>query len=103
MYVHSFFNDALGQDKPDKSYQSLKKIYDLIYELNLIAPSLLTPALPQLECKIKSSHESERLKAVAMLLRMFSEKDSTLARHFGRRSDQMCSEHNALSHQPRRP
>lgn len=79
MYVHSFLNDALIQDKPDKSYQSSKKIYDLIYELNLIAPSLLTPVLPQLECKIKSSHESERLKAVALLARMFSEKDSTLA------------------------
>lgn len=79
MYVHSFLNDALIQDKPDKSYQSSKKIYDLIYELNAIAPTLLTPVLPQLECKIKSSQESERLKAVGLLARMFSEKDSTLA------------------------
>lgn len=80
MYVQAFLNEALMQDKPDKLYQSSKRIYDLIYELNVIAPSLLLSVLPQLECKIKSSNESERLKAVALLARMFSEKDSKLGK-----------------------
>lgn len=80
MYVQAFLNEALMQDKPDKQYQSSKRIYDLIYELNVIAPTLLLSVLPQLECKIKSSNESERLKAVALLARMFSEKDSKLGK-----------------------
>lgn len=78
MYVQAFLNEALMTDKPDKVYQSTKRIYDLIYELNGISPNLLVAVLPQLECKIKSSNESERLKAVALLARMFSEKDSIL-------------------------
>lgn len=41
--------------------------------------------LPQLECKLKSSLENERLGAVTLLARMFSEKDSELAK-----------QHNAL-------
>lgn len=80
MYVQAFLNEALIQDKPDKTYQSSKRIYDLIYELNVIAPTLLLSVLPQLECKIKSSNEGERLKAVSLLARMFSEKDSKLGK-----------------------
>lgn len=80
MYVQAFLNEALMQDKPDKSFQSSKRIYDLIYELNVIAPTLLLSVLPQLECKIKSSSEGERLKAVSLLARMFSEKDSKLGK-----------------------
>lgn len=80
MYVQAFLNEALMQDKPDKLYQSSKRIYDLIYELNVIAPTLLLSVLPQLECKIKSSNEGERLKAVSLLARMFSEKDSKLGK-----------------------
>lgn len=80
IYVQQFLNEALIQDKPDKLYQSSKRIYDLIYELNVIAPTLLLSVLPQLECKIKSATESERLKAVSLLARMFSEKDSKLGK-----------------------
>jgi sister chromatid cohesion protein PDS5 len=79
MYVQSFLTDALIQERPDVLYQSSKKIYDLIYELSHISPTLLSSVLPQLECKIKSSNEGERLKAVALLARMFSEKDSELS------------------------
>jgi sister chromatid cohesion protein PDS5 len=79
LYVQAFLNEALMTDKPEKIYQSTKRIYDLIYELNVISPSLLIPVLPQLECKIKSANEGERLKAVSLLARMFSEKDSDLA------------------------
>jgi sister-chromatid-cohesion protein PDS5 len=67
-------------DKHDKKYTSTLKLYDLIYEINVINPDLLLSVLPQLECKLKSVHEHERLKAVSLLARMFSEKDSKLAR-----------------------
>lgn len=80
MYVQAFLNEALIQDKPDNTYQTSKRIYDVIYELNVISPSLLLSVLPQLECKIKSSNEGERLKAVALLARMFSERDSKLGK-----------------------
>lgn len=48
-------------DKVNKSYQISSRIYDLIYELNVICPSILLQVLPQLECKLKSGSESERL------------------------------------------
>ena len=51
-----------------------------IYELNLISPGILNSVLPQLEFKLKSSDEKERLESVSLLARMFSEKGSDLAR-----------------------
>lgn len=54
-------------------------MYDLIYELNHICPSVLLAVLPQLECKLKSGQLNERLGAVALLARMFSERESNLA------------------------
>lgn len=65
--------------KEEKNLQIAKKVYDLIYELNHICPSVLLSVLPQLECKLKSASENERLGAVALLARMFSEKGSQLA------------------------
>lgn len=56
-----FFNQALVMDKVNKSYQISSRIYDLIYELNVICPSILLQVLPQLECKLKAGSESERL------------------------------------------
>lgn len=104
-------------DKVNKSHQIASRIYDLIYELNVICPSILLQVLPQLECKLKAGSESERLskflpfaltriqmpkikrikfnihfcfvcyhcaltEAVALLARMFSEKNSTLAKQY---------------------
>lgn len=66
--------------KEEKGLGICAKVYDLIYELNKICPSVLLAVLPQLECKLKSGQEQERLGAVALLARMFSEKDSQLAR-----------------------
>lgn len=79
-YIQQFFNQALIMDKVEKSYAISAKVYDLIYELNVICPSILLLVLPQLECKLKAGQEVERLKAVSLLARMFSEKDSTLAK-----------------------
>ncbi|KAK6618691.1 hypothetical protein RUM43_013082 [Polyplax serrata] len=80
-YIQVFFNNVLIMGKQEKELEICSKVYDLIYELYHICPSVLLAVLPQLECKLKSSLEAERLAAVALLARMFSEKDSTLARH----------------------
>lgn len=48
-------------DKIEKTYAISSKVYDLIYELNVICPSVLVSVLPQLECKLKAGQESERL------------------------------------------
>lgn len=48
-------------DKVNKSYQISTKVYELIYELNVICPTILLSVLPQLECKLKAGQESERL------------------------------------------
>lgn len=48
-------------DKVNKTYQISSRIYDLIYELNVICPSILLQVLPQLECKLKAGAESDRL------------------------------------------
>lgn len=64
----------------DKNYAIAPKIYELIYELNVLHPSILLTILPQLEFKLKSSREADRVKVVVLLARMFSEKDSVLSR-----------------------
>lgn len=77
--ITQFFNHVLILGKEEKNLQICKKVYDLIYELNHICPSVLLSVLPQLECKLKSTSDTERLGSVALLARMFSEKGSQLA------------------------
>lgn len=48
-------------DKTDKTYAITGKVYDLIYELNVISPRILLSVLPHLECKLKATQEAERL------------------------------------------
>ncbi|KAI8502919.1 Sister chromatid cohesion protein PDS5 A [Branchiostoma belcheri] len=55
------------------------RIYDLIYELNLIAPNVLLSVLPQLEFKLRSNDGNERLNVTRLLGRMFSDKESQLS------------------------
>ncbi|XP_031630773.1 sister chromatid cohesion protein PDS5 homolog B-like, partial [Contarinia nasturtii] len=81
-YIQQFFNQALVMDKVNKTYQISSRIYDLIYKLNVIFSSILLQVLPQLECKLKSGTESERLKAVTLLARKFSEKNATLVKQY---------------------
>lgn len=80
IFCFQFFNHVLILGKEERGLGIASKVYDLIYELNHICPSVLLAVLPQLECKLKSAQENERLGAVSLLARMFSEKDSTLAR-----------------------
>lgn len=67
--------------KEDQNLLISHKVYDLIYELNHICPSVLLSVIPQLEYKLKSPDETERLGSVSLLARMFSEKESNLATH----------------------
>ncbi|XP_067627164.1 sister chromatid cohesion protein PDS5 homolog B isoform X2 [Eurosta solidaginis] len=78
--IKMFFNQVLIMGKIDKNIAITSKIYDLIYELNQISPNLMCSVLPQLECKLKSTNDVERMKAVSLLAQMFSEKDSQLSK-----------------------
>lgn len=97
-YIQAFFNHVLILDKEDKNLKICGKIYDLIYELNHICPQVLTAVLPQLECKLKSTQESERLGAVTLLARMFSEKDSELAQRYPALWRAFLGRFNDISH-----
>ncbi|XP_076031392.1 cohesin associated factor B pds5 isoform X2 [Oratosquilla oratoria] len=78
-YIQAFFNHVLILGREEKKLIISQKVYDLIYELNHICPSVLLAVLPQLEFKLKSTDEEERYGSVSLLARMFSEKDSSLA------------------------
>ena len=78
-YIQQFVNQVLILGKADTKLKITGCVNNLIYELNLICPSMLLGVLPQLEFKLKSTDEAERMDSVALLARMFSEKDSMLA------------------------
>ena len=78
-YIQQFFNQVLILGKADTRLAITRRVYDLIYELNHIRPAVLLAVLPQLEFKLKSTDEAERVGSVSLLARMFSEKESMLA------------------------
>ena len=80
-YIQQFFNQVLILGKFDNKLNISRKVFDLIYELNMICPRILLTVLPQLEFKIKSTDEGERMGSVSLLARMFSEKGSNLAKN----------------------
>ncbi|CAB0012938.1 unnamed protein product [Nesidiocoris tenuis] len=77
--IVNFFNNVLLLGREEKGFTISGKVYDLIYELYKICPSVLLAVMPQLEVKLKSANDDQRLGAVSLLARMFSEKDSNLA------------------------
>ncbi|KAL3879117.1 hypothetical protein ACJMK2_031429 [Sinanodonta woodiana] len=77
-YIQAFFNNALMLGKTSESELS-EHLYDLIYELNGICPSVLLAVLPQLEFKLKSNEEAERKAVTRVLAKMFSDPGSNLA------------------------
>ncbi|XP_047520595.1 sister chromatid cohesion protein PDS5 homolog B-B isoform X2 [Pieris napi] len=81
-YIQAFFNHVLILGKEEKGLLIFSKVYELIYELNQCCPTVLLSVLPQLECKLKSAQFQERLSAVALLARMFSEPGSELAKQY---------------------
>lgn len=76
--IQTFFNNMLMLGKQADS-EIGNHLYDLIYELNQVSPSILLAVIPQLEFKLKSNEEVERKSVTKLLAKMFSEKDSDLA------------------------
>lgn len=62
--------------------KNISGICDLIYELNKVVPETMQDFLPQLEYKIKSNDEKERCEFTKLLARLFSDKDSNLAKTY---------------------
>lgn len=54
-------------DKPNNKLAITNKIYDIIYELNQINSDLLISVLPQLENKLLSTDDVERLSEFVVL------------------------------------
>ena len=52
-YIQQFFNQVLILGKADTRLAITRRVYDLIYELNHICPTVLLAVLPQLEFKLK--------------------------------------------------
>ncbi|KAK3099941.1 hypothetical protein FSP39_012194 [Pinctada imbricata] len=77
-FIQAFFNNALMLGKMSESEVS-DRLYELIYELNSISPSVLLAVLPQLEFKLKSNAEAERKSVTKLLAKMFSDTGSNLA------------------------
>uniref|UniRef100_A0A0K2UC00 Sister chromatid cohesion protein PDS5 homolog BAlike [Bombus terrestris] n=1 Tax=Lepeophtheirus salmonis TaxID=72036 RepID=A0A0K2UC00_LEPSM len=78
-YIQQYFKCALFLGKVETKTSLSNRIYDLIYELNIICPVILISVLPQLEFKLKSTEESERMGSVSLLARIFSEPSSRLS------------------------
>uniref|UniRef100_A0A4W5MJ28 PDS5 cohesin associated factor B n=1 Tax=Hucho hucho TaxID=62062 RepID=A0A4W5MJ28_9TELE len=77
-YITNFFNLVLMLGKTSVSDLS-EHVFDLILELYNIDSHLLLSVLPQLEFKLKSNDNDERLQVVKLLAKMFGAKDSELA------------------------
>lgn len=71
-----------GTNSQSASYfkKNISGVCDLIYELNKVVPETMQDFLPQLEYKIKSNDEKERCEFTKLLARLFSDKDSNLAK-----------------------
>uniref|UniRef100_A0A8C5WLJ4 PDS5 cohesin associated factor B n=1 Tax=Leptobrachium leishanense TaxID=445787 RepID=A0A8C5WLJ4_9ANUR len=77
-YITNFFNQVLMLGKTSISDLS-EHVFDLILDLYNIDSHLLLSVLPQLEFKLKSNDNEERLQVVKLLAKMFGAKDSELA------------------------
>ncbi|KAI1903427.1 hypothetical protein AGOR_G00027070 [Albula goreensis] len=77
-YITNFFNQVLMLGKTSVSDLS-EHVFELILELYNIDSHLLLSVLPQLEFKLKSNDNDERLQVVKLLAKMFGAKDSELA------------------------
>ncbi|XP_077983606.1 sister chromatid cohesion protein PDS5 homolog A-like isoform X2 [Glandiceps talaboti] len=77
-FLQGFFNNMLILGRTSESEVS-GHLYELIYELNMISNNVLLSVLPQLELKLKTNDETERLSVTRLLGRMFSDRESDLA------------------------
>ncbi|GFS33710.1 sister chromatid cohesion protein PDS5 homolog B-B [Nephila pilipes] len=76
-YIQAFFNNALMLGAPVQSSLS-SHLYELIYEINLLNPGVLLTVIPQLEFKLKSTDEKERMEVTRTVGRMFSDQGSDM-------------------------
>ncbi|XP_033110666.1 sister chromatid cohesion protein PDS5 homolog A-B-like [Anneissia japonica] len=76
--IQVMFNSILILGKKDNTELG-PYMYELIYQLNQVSSNILLSVLPQLELKLKSNDERERLSVTKLLGKMFSDKDSDLA------------------------
>ncbi|KAG8188316.1 hypothetical protein JTE90_008957 [Oedothorax gibbosus] len=75
-YIQHFFNNALvmGRSIPEMN----SRIFEVIFELNNIAPSLMVMVLPHVECKLKSTDEAERMQVTEAVAKMFINNKSLI-------------------------
>eukprot|EP00057_Strongylocentrotus_purpuratus_P033215 XP_790621.2 PREDICTED: sister chromatid cohesion protein PDS5 homolog A [Strongylocentrotus purpuratus] len=76
--IQAFFNNVMILGRSSTS-DLASHSYELVYQLHTISSNLLLAVLPQLEFKLKSNDERERLAVTKLLGRMFSDRDSDLA------------------------
>lgn len=77
---NSFTNETPTLNSNTSNQFISDKLCLIIYELNQIRYALLELLMPQLEYKLKSSDLKERREYTKLLSKMFSEKDSGLAK-----------------------
>lgn len=78
-YIQLFFNKVMVlQNSVDSVLED--QLYPLIYELFKINKTVLLSVIPQLEYKLKSDEEAQRIKTVKLLSLLFSEEDSSLTK-----------------------
>nr|XP_042896495.1 sister chromatid cohesion protein PDS5 homolog A isoform X2 [Parasteatoda tepidariorum] len=74
-YIQTTFIKAMGGQQEDVISEHL---YELIYELNLIIPSEIIVVVNNLENKLMSSLEEERIEVLTLLSKLFSDKSSKM-------------------------
>lgn len=74
MFICNFFLFLCSNEQSD---QVKNLMFDLLCPL--VTSDSVSSVLPQLEFKLQSSHEGERMGCVSLLARTFSKKDNKLA------------------------
>ncbi|OTF72518.1 hypothetical protein BLA29_012451, partial [Euroglyphus maynei] len=70
------------KNKSNSNPIEVSQICDLIYELNQICPNIVSGLLPHIEFKLKTNEEKERCEYTKLLARLFSDRNSDLAKNF---------------------
>ncbi|KAF7494831.1 Sister chromatid cohesion protein PDS5 -like protein B [Sarcoptes scabiei] len=74
-------NQKSRKNKIDSTPIEVSQICDLVYELYQICPNNVKDLLPHVEFKLKSSEVKERCEYTKLLARLFSDKNSELAKN----------------------
>ena len=78
-YIRIFFNNWLVTGASE-SGELTAQMYELLYQIHLVQPQLISNVLPQLEVKVKGSEIKDRMDGVQVLVRLFTARDFLLAR-----------------------